>query len=395
MAYTAPYVDSTGLHLPTFQEILDDLVAQAKTIFGQNIYLGNDSADYQLLAIIARKMYDDMQTAQLIYNSRSPITAIGTGLDTVVKLNGLTRKVSSYSTASVLITGTAGTVINHGVCADVSGYLWDLPDSVTIGGDGTVSSTVTCETIGAITASAADINIINTPTLGWTSVTNVYAATPGEEVEQDSELRARQAASVELPSQTMLGGTMAALASLSGADRYSILENPTGSPDTDPNGLGLPGHSITCIVDGGSDAEVAQAIYNNRGIGCYTNGDVEVTIYDDVEMGVLIRFFRPTYVAPYVTVDVHPIGNYTADLLTDIEDSIIAYLNSLQIGEDISVSGVMGAALSVMENLSYPTFTIPSLTIGSTNTSQGVYDVLVGYKESAYGDGSRILVRIA
>ena len=50
MAYFAPFVDDAGLHIPTYIDIRDDLIAQYKTIFGEEIYLDNDSQDYQMIA---------------------------------------------------------------------------------------------------------------------------------------------------------------------------------------------------------------------------------------------------------------------------------------------------------------------------------------------------------
>ena len=55
MAYFTPYIDETGFHFPTYQDIVDDMVAGAKSIFGSDIYLENDSADYQLISIFALK----------------------------------------------------------------------------------------------------------------------------------------------------------------------------------------------------------------------------------------------------------------------------------------------------------------------------------------------------
>lgn len=121
MAYIAPYIDAAGLHIPTYPDILAELVAKVQAIYGADIYLTNDSADYQMLSVFALKIFDSMQSIQLAYNSRSPATAIGAALDALVLYNGMVRKSSSYSTCQVLITGTGGTIINNGVIADLAG----------------------------------------------------------------------------------------------------------------------------------------------------------------------------------------------------------------------------------------------------------------------------------
>lgn len=94
MAYFAPYIDETGLHIPTYSDILDDQLQQAKNIFGQDLYLGTDSQDYQYISTFAVKMSDTLQAVQFAYDSHGPGSAIGTALDGLVKLNGIKRIVS-------------------------------------------------------------------------------------------------------------------------------------------------------------------------------------------------------------------------------------------------------------------------------------------------------------
>ena len=134
MSYTAPYIDDSGLHIPTYSDILQDLIAQFKQIYGDDIYLDEDSQDYQMLSIFASKTYDTMQLLVIVYNNRSPKTAIGSALDSIVKLNGISRKSASYSTCEVTITGVQGTIIPAGVATDSSGNKWDLPANLTLTG---------------------------------------------------------------------------------------------------------------------------------------------------------------------------------------------------------------------------------------------------------------------
>jgi uncharacterized phage protein gp47/JayE len=388
MAYVAPYVDATGLHLPTFQEILDDMITGMKTIFGNDIYLGSDSADYQLMSIFARKVYDANQNLQLAYNNRSPVTSIGIGLDSILKLNGLKRMIPSYSSCQVTLTGTAGTVVLNGIVEDINGYTWSLPASVTIGLGGTVDEAAICDTVGAITALPGELTRINTPTRGWTSVTNVAIATAGTPVELDSQVRARQSVSTAYPSRTELAGTYAGLAAVDGVARFIILENYEHTAAEDPNDLDLPGHSITCVVEGGTDADVAQAIYANRGIGANTNPacTTGVWITDPVYGAmVYIRFYRPTYVPIFVTISLTRMAGYTTVTADAIRASLVVYLNSLNIYETITISGLEGAALSVMPNLSRPLFSVTSVVAGTVIGAQAATDISIAHYAVAEG----------
>jgi uncharacterized phage protein gp47/JayE len=391
MAYAPPSIGSQGLTIPAYSDILNNLLTQYQAIYGQSVYLGVDSADYQWISVVTRMIADLMQGVQLAYNARSPVTAVGSDLDSIVKLSGIARKAASSSTAVLTLSGTPNAVIANGVAKDVNGLLWDLPALVTLGAGGTVMATATCETSGNVTAQIGQISLIATPAAGWTGVTNAAAAVAGLPVETDSQLRARQAISVALPSHTLLAGTQAAIAATTGVTRYNILENPTGSTDS----FGNPAHSITCVVEGGTNAAVAQAIYNNRGIGCLTNGTTAVTVTDAFTGTTMsISFDRPTYVPIYVSLSVHGLTGYTSATTTAIQTAIVNYLNSLQIGQSVVLSELYGAALSVRPNPDQPMFSIRALTLGTAASPTGTADLALTFGQVAQGVTANVVLTL-
>lgn len=391
MAYFAPYIDEAGLHLPSYSDIRDQLMADAKGIYGQDIYLGNDSMDYQYISAVALKISDTYQALQLVYNNRGPGTAVGAALDGVVKLNGVTRKKASYSTCQVVLNCAAGATIENGVVKDRAGYSWDLPPLVDTHVEGKTTVTATCQTVGAITAQPGDINQIVTPTKGWYSVTNEVPAVPGQPVEFDSQLRARQAISTELPSQTLLEGTTAGIASVLGVARYKVYENDTNLTTTD----GLPPHSITCVVEGGKDADIAEQIRMRKGPGGYTNGDVVVMVKDRYGQPIPIRFYRPVYVPIFVTVNLKALSGYTAPIAEQIKVAVVTYLNSLKIGDDLTISGLWGAVMATMPDLSNPVFSVSSLTAGKAANAMGVADIVTSFKEVVQGLPASVAVNVS
>jgi uncharacterized phage protein gp47/JayE len=299
---------------------------------------------------------------QMVYLGFNPLTAIGPQLDLLGILIGTPRKISSYSTALLTVTGSAGTVITSGVAQDVTGQYWSLPASVTIPGSGSIAVTATAQTIGNITANASTITTIATPTSGWTAVTNPSGAVAGQPVESDSQYRARLIISQSLPSETLLAGTAAAIAAVSGVTRSMVYENPTNVTD----GNGNPPHSITCVVEGGSSAAIAQAIYNNRGIGCLTNGTTSVNVTDpnNGNLTMSISFDILGYLEIFVAISVHPLAGFTSATALAIQAGLVNYLNNLGIGEAVVYSELYGAALSARSNPDQPTFSITAITDG-------------------------------
>jgi len=383
MAYAAPTVTAAGLVISTYQDILADNIQAYLNIYGQNQYIGKDSAIYQLLSILSLKQSDTNLGLQLAYNQSSPQTAVGAGLDRVVKMNGLARAPFSYSTALLTLTGTSGRVITDGYAQDQTGNLWALPATVTLI-SGTATVTAICATPGNVAAEPGAINIIATPVSGWSTVTNAVAAVAGLPVEADSQLRSRQSVSVALPSLTPLASTVAAVLDVPNVTRVapgyptpsgpgSSIENPTGATDS----WGNPAHSVSIAVEGGTDADVAYAIYSKKTIGCASHGTTSVPV-TDVNTGYIevINFYRPTYLPIYVSVAIHGYTTTpTSAVQTAVQTAVTSYLNTLAIGETVAISAINYVAMSVNASLPSPTFGVQTLTMGITTTPTGVVDV--------------------
>lgn len=391
MAYNPPAITAAGLTIAVYPDILADNLTQTQAIYGQNIYLGNDNPLYELLSVISAKQADTNFGLQLLYDSRSPQTAIGAALDSLIKLNGLVRDTAFPSTCVVTLAGAANQLITQGVIRDVNGILWDLPANTQLNNSGTASATVTCETPGPIAANDNTLIYINTPQAGWTSVTNAGPAIVGEGVETDSALRARQTLSVALPALTTAGSTEAAIAATLGVTRYNILENPTGSTDS----FGNPAHSLTAVVEGGTNLAVATAIYGKHGIGCFTNGTTSQVVTDPFTGSTFtVNFDRPTYETIYVSLSVHGLVGYTSAVLPLIQAALVNYLNSLQIGEAVTLSALYAIAQTVIPNLTQPTFSIRALTLGTSASPTGTSDLTLTFNEVAQSATANIVITV-
>lgn len=393
--YFAPYLDESGVVFPEYQDIEDYLVESARNIFGSEIYLGNDSQQFQLIAAQSKTIYDTYQIFSLIYDSRSPKTATGNALAAVVTINGITKKAASYSTVTVTLTGTPYTTIANGVVGDAAGYLWDLPSEVVLDVNGTASVTATCQEIGAIAVNAGQITTIQTPVYGWTSVTNGAAGTPGQPVETDSQLRARQADSVSNPSQALVGGIRGALLAVDDVAAVTVIENDTGSVLTDINDYhnpyGFPAHSITCVVDGGAIADIAAAINLRKTPGCYTAGDVSYVITENGLINNTIRFYRPTLVPITITLTIKALTGYTGILGTAAKQALVDYINDLEIGQGVVVSELWQAVLAT-DPERRPRFSLSSVSVAKFHTGviPGTSDIGFDFDELAYTDLSMV-----
>ena len=92
MAYFAPYLDGFGLHLPTYEDRLEDLCEAYRGIFGPDAELSAAVPDYQLLSVFAKALDDVSALVLQAYNSRNPMYASGNALDLLLPQYGLSRK---------------------------------------------------------------------------------------------------------------------------------------------------------------------------------------------------------------------------------------------------------------------------------------------------------------
>lgn len=363
MPTLAATIDATGISAPDYPDILQQLNIGYWSIFGSDAVLDPDAQDEQLLAIFARAISDLNQLAIATYNSFSPLTAQGNGLASVVKINGLTKLVASNSQCIVTVVGENGTQIEGGLVGDNAnlGTTWALPAIVDIPGSGTIDVTATCTTAGATPAAPGTLTVIKTPTLGWQSVTNAAAASPGLPVEQDAALRQRQSVSTANPSQTILEGIQGSLASLAGVGRLYVYENDTKIADAN----GIPPSSIAVVISGGDATQIAQTIAMKKAPGTGTYGTTSEVVIDSNGVPNTINFFALTSVPLTLAITITPLAGFVSTTEGLIQASVAGFINGFAIGEDSYLNRLWGPA-----NLS------GDAAITATGMTQAQLDVL-------------------
>lgn len=373
-------VTASGISAPDYQTILSTITSYFQQIYGTDAYLDPDSKDGQMVALVALAVHDANNTAIQVYTSFSPSSALTDALTRNVKINGITRKPSTNSTVDLTLTGTAGTTITNGSVKDANGIIWNLPASVTIGVGGSVTVTATSAVPGAVAAVIGSITQINTPTRGWTAVSNSVAAAVGSDAEKDSALRIRQGQSVAIPSLTPFEAVDGALANVAGVTRHKLYENDTGATDAN----GIPGHSIAAIVEGGDVTLIAQTIRGKKGQGVGTFGSTTTQVADKYGNPHNISFSRPSKVPIYVNIVLKVFTGYTTQIGEQIKQAIADYINSLTIGDDVLLSRLYSPAnLGVVSGGNARYYDINSLQIGKSAGAVSASNIVIAYNESA------------
>lgn len=272
-------LDASGLTVKSAPEIVNDLSAALQEIYGADINLDSDSPDGQLVNIFAQAAADMLELLADVYNSFSPTGAYGTMLDQRVALNGLARKPGRYTQVGIAVTASQAVTLpgqdtDHPfTVADNAGNQYQLLTSTSFG-PGSATFTFACTAMGPVTPVLNTITSQITPALGISAVNNPSAALSiGVTEESDAELKIRHAKSLALGATGPADAIQSALANLPNVLDAYVVENAT-----DAEVDGVPAYSIWCIVNGGADADIAQAIYEKKSLGCGMLGDESYVI---------------------------------------------------------------------------------------------------------------------
>jgi len=311
---TENIVDATGLQTKDATTMRDELDADFKEIYGNDINLDSDSPDGQLLNIIVQQAQDILNLITQIYTSFDPDQAFGVVLDQRVAYNGIQRQAGTHTITEVTVVvnrpitlyGIDQEANQVFIIQDAAGTQFVLRETVVIAGAGSDEYEFQAVDPGAVQTTPNTITIPVTIVLGVVSVNNPTTyLTLGINEETDAELKIRRQKSVSLASQGYLQGLLAALENISGVTSAFVYENDTAEEDDD----GVPSHSIWVIIAGSpEDSDVANAIYRKRNAGCGMFGEEEYTIRPN---GKIVTSFKTGYIMiSYIRTPLDEHGDY-------------------------------------------------------------------------------------
>lgn len=227
---------------------------------------------------------------------------------------------------------------------------------------------------GVIEQPANTIDTILTPMLGWDSVINPVAATPGEERETDEQLRLRFRNGKFDRATNTLDAIYSALINLDNVSEVTIYENDTSVVDAN----GVPAHSFLPIVSGGLSTDIANAIWDNKPIGILSYGNTTVSINDVQGFPHDVSFSRPDPVVIYISMDITTDVNFPPNGNDAIKSALLSYFEAnFGTGDDVIYSRLYTPINSI------PGHEVNTLTIGTSPSPVGVSNVVIAFDEIA------------
>ena len=299
-------------------------------------------------------------------NMFNPKTARGIWQDALAEIYFIKRKKSVNSRCYCVLTGLNGTVIEKGskIQSAADNTYWNLLETVTIKNDGSVIALFECETEGAIIASPNTLTKIITTVAGWDTVNNSQAATVGTLEESQQAFEKRRYDSVALNSRGTTSSVYARVLQLDNVVGCYVVDNKTNVVKTIDN-YDLKPHSIYVAVLGGSNQDIAEAIYKSLSAGCDYNGNTTIDITDEHTKAVeSVTFMRPVQQNVYIKVNL-----FNKDLPNDYETLIKnAVINNFYgLDQEVEIAGETLSRI-IMHDDVYSSRFLPSILNANINS---------------------------
>ncbi len=279
-------IDANGISIETYAEIVSNIVNGTSSapgliqIYGTDINVASNSPDGQMVNIYALSKQDILNLCVSIYDAFDPDQAVGIALDSLAQLAGLARLPGVYTQVAIDVVVAANLNLSGQdtttpfTIQDSTGNQFQLITSASLT-TGTNSLLFQAVNIGYLQVLANTIIVLVTIVANVTSVNN--PSTPmqvGANQETDANFRLRRQASTAFPAEGALQGLYGGLASISGVGYVAVYENTTNVADGD----GIPAHGIWVVCQAGLAADIGNAIYTYRNLGCPMAGSQSVVI---------------------------------------------------------------------------------------------------------------------
>lgn len=186
--------------------------------------------------------------------------------------------------------------------------------------------------VGSNTAATPGDWRILSPIPGWNKVSPIISTlTPGRDDELDEDFRIRIRASNDSLGRGTTRAVKTKLRNTVGVIHADVFENTTGVT------VGtIPPYSIHCVVDGGTEQDIAKTIWETHG-HAHMIGDTSVNYVDEFAVTQLVKFSRPEALEVDIEITLVTFEEevLTPDYVNVIKTAVVSFINSLGLGKDI------------------------------------------------------------
>lgn len=375
----------SGLVIPAETDILSGVQSDIDAAFGGGLNPALETPQGQLASSQSAIIADKNSEFAYFVNQVDPLYSDGRFQDAIARIYFLTRKPATPTTVQCTLTGLVGTVIPAGTLAqDTSGNTYISSGSVTISDTGTVSAEFQNTVTGPIACPAGTLTKVYQAISGWDAITNPSDGTIGSNVETRADFEYRRKNSVSINAEGTNGAIYSAVFNLPDVIDCYVIDNPSGSTvNKGATSYAMLPHSVYVAVVGGSDADIAEAIWTKKDLGCDYNGNTSVTVQDQSgynfpQPSYTVKFNRPSSLAIKYAITIVNDPSLPSNIVDLVKSAIIARFNGAdgtsreRIGSSIFASRYYSAVSSVAENVAVVSILIGTSTANLTKVDVGI-----------------------
>lgn len=372
---------SDGMVVADYVQIKSALVARYKQIYGQDIDVSPTTADGIWLETIALLVNNTLQAIKTMYSNLDIRSATGNFLDMLASISNVSRKEASKSTVTIglkLLDEGEWTPTEDIRLFDRAGNEWvhrlttNEPALSNEDASPTVFLFEAAQTgpISAPGGTAANNyldgwicgTVDSTPTL---EIYQEHDAALGDDIESDTDLRARQHDSGNPLGYTTLESLVGALYAVTGVEDVKIYNNGTNLGDVTQakDGVSVNDHTVYIILRTRPNIAIQNATIGNIILNKLTSGVLTNQVVGDTHHGIgheyeftqqILGQDIPTLRQKVYWKDATPLKPKVSILLTAkeffafdndstakaIASNVINYLNNIKLSQDIDYDEV-------------------------------------------------------
>ena len=385
-------LNKDGFNRMRYADIIAEMNNRAKSVFGADVNLNEFSPLGMIFKVVAFSMSVIWQLAEFVYYGGYKDTAEGHQLDGVCQYIGITREPARYATGAVTITGDEGTTIPLFFIVSSGDYQFWTQVEKTIPASGSVDVPIRALELGNNSnVLPGTITTIVNPKAGISSVTNATATTGGAEIETDEALRARYDLSISTGGASTVSAIRAELLAVANVIDATVTENVTMTTVG-----GIPPKAFETVIYGGTNDDIANAIYRTKAAGIQSYGAITATVEDEFGQIHTMAFTRVVEVPIYVNVTLVTGEGFPIGGMAQIETNIIKYIggtdsdttlyHGLGLGDDVVYTKIIGLCHSVAG------VTDVAVTLSLDGVTYAAENKAIDPKQVAITDYSKVVI---
>lgn len=289
MSVPQPTFGPDGFIIPAEPDVLAGVKGEINAAFNNQLNMANETPQGQLAVSQSAAVGNANDAFLFLSQQMDPAYNVGRYQDGIARIYFIERFPARPTVVTVTCIGSAGVSIPvNAIVLASDGTQYLATNGGTIPAAGTIDLQFACAIPGPIACPAGSIQTIYQAINGWDQASNAADGILGRNTETRSEFETRRRLSVAQNANGSLPAIVGAVLNVIGVLDVFAYDNVQNTPQTVGN-VSIGPNSIYVAAVGGSDVDVAKAIWSRKSPGCGYTGNTVVTVYDE----------NPAYNPPY------------------------------------------------------------------------------------------------